>query len=153
MKKMSQQQLHTLIEKYFNAETSVADENLLRNYLACGKYSLTPEVEEALAVMSVQRPRAHSRLKPTHFVAPLRWAAAAAVIGVIVAVGIKQYYTPVQNEGYAYVGGKYTNDAAVLNHMIDAQVSELAEQMQLSQQSFDDQLSDLSQVMQQYENK
>lgn len=149
MKKMTQQQLHSLIEQYFNAETSVSDEQRLRTYLVRGKYKLTPEVEDALAVMSVQHRKA--RAHRSRFTAPLRWAAAAAVAGVFVVVGVKQFSSAPQAMSYAYVGGRYTEDKEELNSMMDRQMSELAEQMQQSQQQFDDQLADLSEVMQQYE--
>lgn len=150
MKKMSQQQLHSLIERFFNAETSVAEERKLRTYLAFGKYNLTPEVEDALAVMSVQRKRKQAR--PTHFIAPLKWAAAAAVVSVIAIVGINQFSEPTQTVSYAYIGGKYTNDSKVLNKLMNEQINDLAEQMQLSQDNFDSQIAELSEAMQQYEN-
>jgi hypothetical protein len=52
---------------------------------------------------------------------------------------------------YAYVGGKYTNDAQVLNSLMTSQVNELAEQMEQSQQAIDSPLSELSEVMRQQE--
>jgi hypothetical protein len=151
MKKMTQQQLHSLIERYFNAETSQAEEQQLRTYLANGKYAFTAEVEDALAVMSVQR---RSRRQSSRFIAPLSRVAAAAVVGVIAVIGVHQFTAGgTHAESYAYVGGKYTEDTKVLNKIMASQLSDLANQMQQSQDAFDDQLSDLSEAMQQYENK
>jgi hypothetical protein len=149
MKRFTQTQLHALIERYFNAETSVAEERDLRLYLAKGKYSLTEQVEEALAVMSVQQPRARS--KANHYAMPMRWIAAAAVIGIIAVIGVKHQNSVDTGMNYAYVGGKYTNDAQVLNSLMTSQVNELAEQMEQSQQAIDSPLSELSEVMRQQE--
>ncbi len=152
MKKLTQQQLHCLIERYFNAETSQAEEQQLRTYLANGKYAFTAEVEDALAVMSVQR--RSTRIRSSRFIAPLSRVAAAAVVGVIAVIGVHQFTAGgTHAESYAYVGGKYTEDTKVLNQIMASQLSDLADQMQQSQDAFDDQLSDLSEAMQQYENK
>jgi hypothetical protein len=81
----------------------------------------------------------------------MRWIAAAAVIGIIAVIGVNHQNSVDTGMNYAYVGGKYTNDAQVLNSLMTSQVNELAEQMEQSQQAIDSPLSELSEVMRQQE--
>ena len=149
MEKMTQNRLHSLIERYFNAETTISEEKALRAYLAEGKYKLTPEVEEALAVMSVTR--CVKRARSHH--AAIKWGIAATVAGVLALTGVMQFQHMQAPASYAYVGGRFTEDKAELDRLMNSQVSELAMQMRQSQEEMSSQIAELSEVMQQYENE
>lgn len=59
--RLAQKDLESLIDRYFEAQTSESEEVLLKNYLAHGRYRLTPDVVDALAVMSLSASAASKR--------------------------------------------------------------------------------------------
>lgn len=105
--------LESLIARYFEAETSEAEELYLRTALASGRYPLTPTVREALAVMSltavaVQRRKKRARLRVM--------GAVAAVAAVIVTIGAWHYTSVRSNECVSYIAGtRVTDRDAVMN--------------------------------------
>lgn len=153
MNKLSQTQLHRLIQRYFDAETSVAEEKQLKAYLASGKYKLTAEVEDALAVLSVPRRTESQSSRRSSVAASVKWIAAAAIL-VFAFVGVTEYVqlTDEQPTYYAYVGGRYVDDRDKVDRLMQSQLDDLSDLMTQSQNAIDGQLDELSEMMQQFDN-
>ena len=123
------EELHLLIARYFDGETSVEEETLLRKHLAATHID-TPEVREAKAVMSylastnAPKPVAEKRRS---------WVGTAvkvaATVAILVAVAIPLLTRTTSSECYAYVNGERVNgDEAVEALMLD-QMAALGEEL------------------------
>ena len=112
--KRNKEQAKELLRRYFEAETSDAEERWLRAFLA-SEEAVGPEFDEARAVMSflvVGRRRRPSRLSIGKMTA---WA--ASFIAAI-SLGIGWLVFQERNECVAYVyGEKVTNTEIVMGHM------------------------------------
>ncbi|MDD5871070.1 MAG: hypothetical protein PUC77_06250 [Bacteroidales bacterium] len=125
-----------LAERYFEAETTEAEETALRRFLATE--AATAEFDDLRAVMGfavVGRRRVARRHRRR---TAIRWAAAAAVVAVIVAMPFAMSNS---NEVYvAYVGGeKITDRDEVVNQMHSAMAQVLTD----DGDSFESQMDDI----------
>ena len=99
-----------LMEKYYEGSTTVAEENLLRTFLAQSNVPLQFEAEKAIfGYYESKKARKHLRLQPY-----LRWAAAAVIAaGVIIPVSIFQASG---KTSYAYINGvRITNTQEIIS--------------------------------------
>lgn len=111
--------LHSLIERYFAGETSVAEERTLRSLLADTPLGADPLADEARAVMGFSLasplPRAVPRRKAKRLAPTLRaWSGAAAAAVILLAIGIDMERipraTPTADRCVAYIDGRAVSD-------------------------------------------
>lgn len=106
---ISTQEAERLIEKYYEGETLVAEENLLRNFLSQKNIPVQFEAEKAIFGYFENEKTAKKQ-----FIMPdyLKWTAAAAVVATIVITTIFSNRPAASN--YAYIDGVKTTDRQVV---------------------------------------
>ncbi len=129
---MTKKELHKLIGRYFDADTTIEEERLLRRMLASVPPG-DPIADEAKAVMGFSLCAPGHDAKEKHKTAPrsaIAWINVAASIAVVLAAGI---FTLRYNSGkspdtiYACVDGlEITDDNEVLR-MMQAELSDISE--------------------------
>lgn len=156
---LTQTQLEALIERYCDALTDEADEALLRQALVSGRYEQTPAVREALAVMSlcaVERSLTASNADDRMRRMPGRavWAAAAAVVGIILVAGLWVYRPAgarsidTQTETcHAYIAGRYITDQKVVMNQVANELACMAEASEQFDSGIEDQLDEFSDLI------
>lgn len=127
---MNTDELHKLIELYFEGRTTLQQERNLREVLASMSAPYSPEVESALAVMgyaSVMQPVAETRQ-----IRNRRWMpAAAAAVSLLVVVAITWMLTGSRalhedNICVAYVGGVKISSTEQVMEMMNAELSSIS---------------------------
>lgn len=143
------QDIHKLIESYFDSILSEQEEQQLKQMLATTEED-TADVREAKAVLGVfamerkfsqDTPIQHSR---KHIV---RYAAAAIAIFAIVFGGIK--YAEYQNDNACVMfvnGEKISNENIVLAQML-GQMDDISEAAEYNDQTMSNQLDDMASVL------
>ncbi len=126
---MNNNEIHKLIELYFDGLTTLDQERQLRDAFASMTPPYSPDVESAMAVMgytSVMRHPAQTRLNKR-----ARWmAAAAAAVSLFMAVAIAVMMTG--RAGYdanscvAYVGGVKVSSQEQVMEIMDAELSSIS---------------------------
>ena len=143
---MKTKNIHTLIERYFEGETTLSEERWLHSNLP-KMMGESPEIDEALAVMgyaaspdkdSVRRNRPASH----------RWVAVAASFALILAAGgIYTHYlkTSQKSTFMAYSGGvKIDREEAM--QLIAAQMEEMSEASKDIKTEVEDDLADFRNI-------
>lgn len=120
---LTQKDLERLIDRYFEADTSESEEALLRSCLAHGRYRLTPEVREALAVMSLSAYAAGRRRRRSFY----SIAGIAASLAIVASVAMHVHHA--QNAGMCemYIAGVQVSDRARVMEAIEADLKELSD--------------------------
>lgn len=139
------QDIHHLINKYFDGSTSEQEEMELRDMLVSGKYS-GEDVDEALAVMG------YWAMKRREIRSPRKqrgaWAAAACV-AVVLSVGAWIVYGMQRDralESVAFVNGvEYTGEQAA--ELMHYQLGLLSAASQSVEETIDDDLSAFSDLL------
>ncbi len=144
-----QEKLNKLIERYFNGDTTVEEEQMLRNELARST-SHTNEVSEARAVLGYSLAQPVSKLRRSRHKSLLHAAASAAIIFTASYAGYQVYtYNSTQAECFAYIDGqKVTDTGAVMSLMIEG-LSNVADAAEESRTRAMVSLEDLVSVMNQ----
>ena len=108
---ITDQEAEKLIEKYYEGETTVDEENQLRTYLAQSNVPDRFEPEKAIfGYFESKKPKKRFILQPY-----LRWMEVAAVVaGVIISVSLFQR---AGNTNYAYVDGKKITDMQTIKSL------------------------------------
>lgn len=153
---MTDKELHILIERYFAAETSIAEERQLRKVLASHSAPVGTDslIDEAKAVMSVPavigEPLPATSSRPTRktlrFAAPVWWQSAAAVaIIAVLATGIIHINrsTP-RGECVAYLNGREISDRDAVMNMMFNDLSEMEAASASLQHEISDDFSDIA---------
>lgn len=146
---LNKEQLHRLIERYFNADTTVDEEQTLRTELATSSLN-SPVIDEARAVMGF------SLVQPAeikHAAKRYPWMRAAASIAILATIAIAGSHISNRNtpaECFAYVDGeKITDKSTVLNMMFEG-LSNVADAAAESQEqalsSFENLVSAMEQI-------
>lgn len=124
---MNKNELHILIERYFNAETSVEEEKKLRNSLL-SLVCPDDEEQEALAVMG------YASLIPVKTKRPVsrlyRYTAVAACLLVLIAgiyKTVEMDRIDEQSKCIAYVGGMAIKDEAAVMNLVASQLSDMSQ--------------------------
>lgn len=103
---ISFQEAEKLIEKYYEGETTVAEEKLLRKYLSGKNVPVQFEAEKAiLGYFASEKEKKSVRLVPN----ALKWVASVAAAVVVIFLGIL-FNNQSSTTGYAYVDGKKITD-------------------------------------------
>lgn len=104
-------QIHQLIERYFDATTTEAEERQLRHLLATTKF-LTPEIEQARAVIGFYAASKEINQKKRKRTINLPRIAAAVVIAAVSATAATLFFSgnETENRCIAYVGGVEITD-------------------------------------------
>lgn len=124
---LSVDELHRLITRYFNGETDLAEERLLKTVLADSSFS-TPAIEEARAVLGyfatvTPQPQRHR----SRFITPVRLRVAAAASIVI---ALSAWFTlsgSNSGECTAYIAGHRTDDITIIKQAIMLQLESASE--------------------------
>ncbi|MDE7407197.1 MAG: hypothetical protein K2M76_02150, partial [Muribaculaceae bacterium] len=126
---MNKEQLHTLIARYFDGDTTVAEERELRRELAT-TVLWSPLIDEARAVtgyFAACRTKSRHR-KPR--VAIWQRTVAAAIVAVIVmsmALGIVSHNISADDSCIAYVDGTTVTDGAIAYALVSEQLAMMGE--------------------------
>ena len=143
---MNTPELHNLIERYFNADTSLEEERLLRRELATGINNPDdPVIQEACAVMGLHV----IRRKPAAIwrnVAAV--AVAIAVTGSLLSGVIRQQST---GECVAYVNGQRISDRDAVMKLMFADLNEMEEASNCIEASITNELHEIADIMGQLE--
>lgn len=103
---ISFQEAEKLIEKYYEGETTVAEEKLLRKYLSGKNVPVQFEAEKAiLGYFASEKEKKSVWLVPNS----LKWVASVAAAVVVIFLGIL-FNNQSSTTGYAYVDGKKITD-------------------------------------------
>lgn len=129
---MNDNDLKILIRRYFNGETSLKEEQLLRRLLSENPYTGIEEAEEARAVISFSMvaptestSRAHPRQKPLKKALIWRNCVAASVIVALMAIPITHTFNQ-SGECVAYVNGIKTEDIETVTAMMQTELGEMS---------------------------
>lgn len=134
---MEKQELHNLIERYFDGKTTLEEESLLLHTLLDMR-ELDEECASALAVMGYARTQAAHRnagkagisLKKRSWLRYAAGVSAAAVIAIfsigIVSKLIPNSSTP-ESECFACIDGNITNNEEIVRHLIASQFEEVSQ--------------------------
>ena len=143
---MNTPELHNLIERYFNADTSLEEERLLRRELATGINNPDdPVIQEACAVMGLHV----IRRKPAAIwrnVAAV--AVAIAVTGSLLSGVIRQQST---GECVAYVNGQRISDRDAVMKLMFSDLNEMEEASNCIEASITNELHEIADIMGQLE--
>ena len=114
------QEAEKLIEKYYEGETTVDEENQLRTFLAQSNVPERFEAEKAIfGYFERKKSKKQFTLQPY-----LRWMEVAAVVaGVIISVSIFQR---AGNTNYAYVDGKKITDMQTIKSLAHSTIINVA---------------------------
>ena len=140
--------LHSLIEKYFDATSSLDEERTLRQMLADPAYQ-SDEADEARAVMSISvvapAPQIAVRPRRKAIFHPL---AAAASVAVLLALGITMITYSGSHDSdldcMAYIGGKRIESRAAVMSIVSSDLDALGEVQQETADDIVGQLSEFS---------
>lgn len=116
-KDITRQQLEGLIAKYFDGQTSVAEEQMLKQCLAHCQWhgGVIDEARFTIGMLSVGADKHRHANRAAKIVPVWRIAAVAASVAVAMLVGGGQNVTAGKGECIAYVNGKkVSSDAAVM---------------------------------------
>lgn len=120
-----------LIERYFDAGTSLEEERLLRKLLASGEFS-GKEVDEAISVMGLIAGSRSSRSKKrgkVAFTPRFKKLSAAASVAVALGVGITLFSLPAESDFtcIAYNGGVRVEDRGEVEALLFEQLNDASE--------------------------
>lgn len=123
---MNRENIHILIERYFEGETTPVEEKELLNILLTLPPG-DPEVEETLAVMGYSR-MIPKRNSPGHH-NWWKYAVAAVMLPIIIAIGFSIFHSHDSaniNECYAYIGGERIENEAIIRSLVTSQLEEMS---------------------------
>ena len=134
---LTEQRLNQLIERYFDGETTAADEAMLRRELATNRWhsSIADEARFALGYFSMTKPQVETRRKS--------WArrlAAAACIGLLLTMGIMMLNARL-GQCVAWVGGQPIDDQEQVMNLIASDLGSMGDASDELQQNMFDQLT------------
>ncbi len=157
--------LHELIQLYFAGETTLQQERKLRNLLAKSN-DCSPEAEEARALLSyfavagsmqattprpVAKPAKRKLLTPMRIASAVACAIALPIVCTMIWSDSAGLSTPMDNGNlsYAHIKGVATNDASRIDDMILSQLSEINDVVGSVDQSFDEDIINMSTLLNQ----
>lgn len=144
---MKREYINILIEKYFEGETTLAEERRLRENLPRMRGE-SPEIDEALAVMGYaaasDKDSVKKKRKPSY-----RWVAAAASFALILTAGgiYTHYLKDSQKSTFMAYSGGVKIDREEAMQLIAAQMEEMSDASQDIKTEVEDDLSDFRNIL------
>ncbi len=120
---ISLQEVEKLIEKYYEGETSVAEENRLRKYLSGKNVPAKFEAEKAIFGYFANEKKKSVNLRP----GALKWVSSVAAVAAVF-LGILFINLP-SATSYAYVDGKKITDKKEIIALAQTTVGNLVSEM------------------------
>lgn len=148
--------LYSLIKRYFEGETSSADESRLKSLLSRSE-DRSEEVEEARAVLGVfatsrvlmKRTATTGRKRIHRFFAPLGAVASVAAL-LVMSIGVATNTRASDlNKCYVSIGGHVINDRNTVEALVIADIASIAEASQSVDKSVTDGLNLLGESLEQ----
>lgn len=129
---MNRTDLHNLIERYFNAETSVEEERILRRELSGTTADGDPLADQARAVMgfSLVKESAQTGTSAHRILTALHpWRKVAAAIAAVAVTGsiISGVMRQPEGECVAYLNGQRISDRQAVMEMMFADLNDMGE--------------------------
>lgn len=118
---ISSTQADELLEKYYEGKTSVREENMLRAFLAQPDIPERFDAERDIFGYFQGKKAKQTVSLPQTF----KWAAAVAVIAVVISGGLFFYRTPA-TISYAYIDGEKTTDVNMIKSLAFTSFSNIA---------------------------
>lgn len=143
---MNTKHIHTLIERYFEGETTISEERWLRENLPRMRGE-SEEIDEVLAVIGYAAAPCKYKIKRKRLTY-YQWIAAASVALILTAGGIYSHHLLASQEStfMAYSGGvKIDREEAM--QMIALQMKEMSEASEGIQIEVEDDLADFSNIL------
>lgn len=144
---MKKEDIHILIERYFEGETTLAEERWLRENLP-KMQGESPEIDESLAVMGYAAISDKDKIRRKRSIS-YRWiAVAASLVLLLTAGGIYTHHLHSSQKStfMAYSGGvKIDRDEAM--HLIAAQMEEMSEASHDIKTEVEDDLADFRNIL------
>lgn len=144
---MKTNEIHILIEKYFDGETTLAEERWLRENLPRMRGE-SPEIDEVLAVMGYaaasNKDSVKKKRKPSY-----RWVAVAASFAMILAAGgiYTHYLKDSQKSTFMAYSGGVKIDREEAMQLIAVQMEEMSEASQGIRTEVEDDLADFRNIL------
>ena len=133
-------QLRQIIDRYFEAETSLEEEALLRRMVA---HRTEPQFNAIRAVLGYATAKRRTAAK--HHRKPWPRVAAAAIVAVVASVGIGIIYSHSMNDTcYAMVGGTRIDDEARVVALMQGSLSDIGDAATEASIGIESQFSDFA---------
>ena len=140
---LSDEQLDAMIERYFDADTSLDEEALLKRAVA---HRTEPRYDEIRAVLGLMAAKRNTGRKPRTVSLWVRAAAAAAaaVVAVVATVGINLTRHDADSSScYAMVGDVRINDEAQVLSLMQSGLSDIHDAASETNRSIESQIADI----------
>jgi hypothetical protein len=125
-KNISLQEAEKLIEKYYEGETTAAEENLLRKYLSGGNVPAQFEAEKAIMGYFASEKEKKNILRVPN---TLKWAASVAAAAAVLVIFLNIFPLNQPATNYAYIDGKKITDKNEVFALAQMAVGNLASGM------------------------
>lgn len=109
---ISNEKADRLLERYYEGATSVKEENQLRKFLLQPNLPERFEVEKELFGYFISK----KEKRTIAFTPAIKWAAAVAIVAVVISGGILFYANPAETS-YAYRDGEKITDVDILKSL------------------------------------
>lgn len=123
------EQIHQLIDAYFDAQTTTEEETLLKQILANVDVS-TPKIQEARAVLGLFAYKRKNNIGKKRFSfrfkRVLKYAALIAVCAVIGITVTNKIIESESTKNMAWIGGKVVTDEDVTLNLLNEQLQDIA---------------------------
>lgn len=153
-KTLSEAQISDLIERYFNAETSVEEEAALKCAVACDDNPRYDDIRAVLGYVAVKK--AHSNVRR------MRWGQramqVAAVAAVAVVLGVSVWLIDGNSAGkesgdcYAYVQGRRIDDPSHVMSIVQDDFSDIREAANATDCDMRSQIDDIREALRDVDN-
>ncbi len=141
---LTQSELETLIGRYFNADTTEEEEEILRHALATGAYQSSQAVGEALALMSLTS-TSRKVTKSRHRFTYLRHAAAILIVAALGVVWLMNFNQP--NVCETYIAGTKIEEKQMVMSIISNDLACMSEAAEYFAPDIDAQFDDISKLL------
>lgn len=140
---ISDEQLDALIQRYFDAETSLEEEALLKRAVAHREEPRYDEIRAVLGFMVAKR-RGESAKRRKGAAVWLRVAAVAAVAALVVTVGINLTHQGAETGTcYAMVGGVRIDDESQVLSLMQSNLGDIGDAASEAGMSVESQMADI----------
>lgn len=152
---MDDKLFHNLIDKYFEAQTSIEEEELLLKE-SLSRFGRDPAANEILAVMgyshinlqkSVVNDREIKRRK-RHYILQSTAAAVTVFLSIAAALIFSFEHSEIKHEdSYAYVGGVRIENKTEILSLIESQLNEVSDAQEIINNTISNDLEDFRDVL------